>query len=542
MAINLWTKWTKSWIDAFKEFQNKGAPTQEEAPNFLNQKPTPSASEDNNTKLMEKVVNKTEKASTWPEPLALGVWRAVFEWAQGFIENTLESSRQIFTWLASAWEREVILPAANAVRRLLGKPEITEKDFEAVQWPAEGLTRTGSEDLLDVGEGVLWNTLTAAFPLATLNLNIAWETEIGKDLLEWVAWAMIAWGDFINKAPWLKTFRDSLPEDRKDDFNAFTWQLVTLGFFKSLEVIRGKKIKPTEKPESQTTGRILRPTKKELEIGLGESAEIGLARIIKETKTTAKTFAEQLEIVKTKNSADFIPLKTWIKAAEKKLGKKWLVKNNETVTWVIEQMIEITEGRTSAQFRALNKEYVTLLEKANGKWITLSELQKLKQDHTAQNNLFTEKGTARGKTFSGEDLRAARTEIKELLEVMAEKGWFKDVKEINTKFSEGKAAEFILKERVGELGSATRKLSDKTALDKIVGWTLEVVQLAKVGRAIKRFFEKAEKVNITEVEALLQKLTRELRGERIPESSIKKIMNEVTSAMRLSPAVTDNWE
>jgi len=457
--------------------------------------------------------------------------------------NLFESAKQVTKWFLSAADKltdKWALSISNSIRNFTGKEELSEEEFKQINPTPEMFNKTLSEDLLDVWQGSLQLWITTLFPVATLAFTTAWETSEWEAVLN-VLWTTIAkWGEFINKIPWLSDYRESLPEERKADFDAFIWQGTTLWLFKAwskLSEIKAKWNKAWEQAkQADIAGKILRPTKSEVQKWVLESWEKWLITIAKKTGKEVKDFEWLSKSVPKVKQEAFAPLKKWLDDAQAKLfrtEKTWLTKDS-SVTFALEQLKDITEWLGGKKFKPLQKEIDFLIKKNEAKGLTLNEIQRVKQLHTEQNSLFTDKWEVRGKTISREDLREVRNDIKKVLEDRALDWWFTKVKELNTKYWEILNAEQLIKQRAAEVKATWFKIETPWVLGKTIWFVLELPFiesfLTKPSQALfnKLFKGKTERtISIVELESQLPKLLKELRKAWEPKGTISKIISEL---------------
>jgi len=376
--------------------------------------------------ILKIIVNQTE----WAKTLA--------KWGLSFVTNTIDSAEQTFEWLLNIWNKAISQPLANKIRPLLGKEPLTEEQFIQA-WAADTVIQ---EDLLDIGQWSLMLWLTGVFPVATYAFNTAWETIEGEKVLNSIWNAMVIWGEFINKMPGLSDFRDSLPEHRQADFDAFIWQWVTLWTFKAwskLNEIKREWINTNRAAESAAEN-IIRPTRTEaLEKAWLESSETAAVRGLIDTVTKVEQPAKQFKAVsdltttvtKEKQSA-WTPLKKWLDDSQTQLNK---VEANQPLKWktqdssiqsALDQLVDVFDGVTSKSMKEQQARIRELKNKHETEWLTLTELQEVKNLHTSSHNLFTEKWDIKWKTFNAKDARWLRNDIKILIEERATKWWLDD--------------------------------------------------------------------------------------------------------------------
>lgn len=75
---------------------------------------------------------------------------------------------------------------------------------------------------------------SAVAPMTIAWMQTAWQTKIWWEALQTVAWWLETAGEFINQAPWLKQFRDSLPAQKQKEFDMeIGWAIPSLLWLKA---------------------------------------------------------------------------------------------------------------------------------------------------------------------------------------------------------------------------------------------------------------------------------------------------------------------
>ena len=176
------------------------------------------------------------------------------KWIAESTETTIKGSQ----WLGG----KIWLVIWDKLRTLLGKPNLTEEQKKNAPF---GWETTVSEDLLNIWEGSLWAWFTVVFPVTTVLLNTAAQTEWWRAALIPLTKAITKWWEFVNKAPLLRDFRESLPEEKRSDFDAFVWQLTTMWLSKwSAEILakyRAAKVTKLTKEAETLVNEFIKPTK-----------------------------------------------------------------------------------------------------------------------------------------------------------------------------------------------------------------------------------------------------------------------------------------
>lgn len=191
----------------------------------------------------------------------------------------------------------------------LGVPFKKEWEMGNLWAPVEK-TLTPSQSALSIWKGSLSLWFTAAFPATTVILNTAWETESGKKVLLPVAEAIAKGGEIVNKLPGLSNFRNSLPEEERKDFDAFTAQVTTLGLAKWASNIISKfktaKIDALNKKAVAGVEEFIKPTKETTKQITKEITPTILEKGIKGTREQVAALAEKNIEVYGKQIGDFI--------------------------------------------------------------------------------------------------------------------------------------------------------------------------------------------------------------------------------------------
>ena len=239
------------------------------------------------------------------------------KWAVETWKGIVEAAWQTFTWLANIWQKKV-LDVANLIREKIGKEPLTiEEATQAWLDPTWWLQTTLSQDLLDIWQWSLSLWLTSYFPWTTLVLNSAAQTEGWEALLLPLTEAIAKGWEIINEVPWLKQFRESLPEEERVDFDAFTWQIALLWIWKSLKEIKAK-------------------YNQSKQVKLTKEAEWLVKEFVKPTKETTKTITKEItpEILERK------------------------------ITWTREQVWDIAKAGIETSWKAIEK----FIEEWRVKW------------------------------------------------------------------------------------------------------------------------------------------------------------------------------
>lgn len=148
-----------------------------------------------------------------------GGWQTMREWAKGL-------SGKAISWLAgydmNAFNNYLQSKYGKSVLTLdsaiLDKEEAYIRgnpDFLKEYWT------TASQDVLNYGEGVLDALFTGGAPIVKGITSVVGATEIGGKLLEPVAKIFGKIGNIANAIPWLKQFKESLPEQDQIRFDNF---------------------------------------------------------------------------------------------------------------------------------------------------------------------------------------------------------------------------------------------------------------------------------------------------------------------------------
>ncbi len=162
-----------------------------------------------------------EDTSTINPFVAVAKWifrtgESIVEWAQQTTEAILNLSDKAALWMA------------NLVRPLIWKDKLTtEEAIAAVPWAEKWLTSEISSDLLSLGEGTVSNVFNAIAPYTMITMNAANETKPWSWILEKMGEWITVWWEYINKAPVLQDFKESLPEDEQTRFDSMVWWMAT---------------------------------------------------------------------------------------------------------------------------------------------------------------------------------------------------------------------------------------------------------------------------------------------------------------------------
>jgi hypothetical protein len=205
----------------------------------------------------EEVVEEEQKISPvlekWLEALDSYNWplKSVVKWISSYIRWLTDSANLAWEWLKNIDEKwkEINLQAVkNDVTEALFMKQFwhqfdpSNKDdvvkaktitnvedtqeyknyLSRLQWEQSKIDESStSANILDVAQGTLWVWFSTFAPQTMLWMNIAGQTKVWWSLLEWF-WSIIEqWWSVINMLPWLKQFKESLPEDKREEFDSY---------------------------------------------------------------------------------------------------------------------------------------------------------------------------------------------------------------------------------------------------------------------------------------------------------------------------------
>ena len=460
----------------------------------------------------------------WEAPTTLAkwviaTWKWLYEWA-----------KDITTWALSLSDKltdKAALSISNKIRWLMWKQELSQEEFKQKFPTPEQYDQKVQEDLLQIWQGSLQTWFTTLFPLVTTAINTVWQVPLWEKVLEVLSTAIWKWWEFVNKIPLLKQFRESLPEEKKAEFDEFTWQVATLWITKWVSEwiwkIKQSRIRPTE----EVGANILKPTARTpLDL---ESGTKWLQQLQETKPFKPKSFKEVIDNISKKQQTDFPALKKWLTDAQKKIA---LIKDT-SVSQAIDWLETILKNQPWKKFTEIRNRVKELKTKLDSKWLTLNELQEVKSLHTQQNSLFSELWKETG-WFSKEWLRAVRSDIKTLIEDRALEWGFKNVKEINTKFWELENAKQFVKLQDSSLQSYLWRQGKQSLLQDVVNFALELpwikqwftaplqTAFGKLSRSLREW-----KVNPIEVQKQLPALFKELKQAWVKEWTINEIKSNI---------------
>ena len=449
------------------------------------------------------------------------------KWAVSTVKWAYEGVGDIIEWSqALSWKFWAYI--WNELRQLLWKEPLTEEQKKDLPfwWDT-----TVSEDILRIWQGSLTTWFVTIFPYATATINSLWETEAWEKILEWLSKAIGKWWEAINKIPWLKQFRESLPEEKREEFDEFTWQLATLWLTKLFSYGAWKAKLSRVRPTEEISANILKPTARTpLDF---ESATRWLQQFGDLKPFKPKSFKELLLEIDKKQKADFPALEKWLIESQKNIKPIKDVSVWQALDWL--ELILETQWWKS--FEVLRNRVKELKNKHNAEWLELIELQELKSLHTEYNNLFTELW-AEKTWMSVAWLKEIRKDIKNLIEQEAEKWWFNNVKEINTKYSELADAKQFIKLQEWSLKSYLWRSGKQSFLQDFTNFVLELPIIkqwftAPTQAAITKLWKSLRewKINPIEVQKQLPALFKELKAAWIKEWTINQIKSNINTLL-----------
>lgn len=255
--------------------------------------------------------------------------------------------------------------------------------------------------------------------------------------------------------------------------------------------------------------------------------KLGNAEIktIKDYKTLSNT-------IKSEKTKVFKPLTEWLNKIDKTYKDSSVTEALDWLLWVLKQ-------QPSKKFKTITNEIQALSEKSVNKWLTLNEIQRVKQLHTQNNRLFTDTGKEAG-WVSSEALREVRKDIKVLIEEKASAEWFKDVAKINTEYSNLLDAENLIQVQLWRLTNFLWREWKQSFLQNITEFALNLPWVKQwFKQPLETVFKnlwtslKAWKIDPIRVEQQLPALLKELRASNIPEKAISSIMQNIVNTMKL---------
>lgn len=100
-----------------------------------------------------------------------------------------------------------------------------------------------SQDLLNLGEGGLDIAFASFVPQIKAGMGVVWSTEIGEEVFGGLGQMISRWWGMINEIPLLKQFKEGLPEQDQERFDAFIGN--TIGAMLLWMKGKGRLLKPT---------------------------------------------------------------------------------------------------------------------------------------------------------------------------------------------------------------------------------------------------------------------------------------------------------
>lgn len=258
-----------------------------------------------------------------------------------------------------------------------------------------------------------------------------------------------------------------------------------------------------------------------------ESATKGLQTIIKEQ-----------DIANVSTYADLIG--KWQKAINEYVGQlnKSLTKlddlpnvQNTQIGAALNQLKKIYKDTSSSKFQSIKNRVEKLTLKHKSMWLSAKEINDLKILHTEANDLFSETTQRELGGFFKDDLRAVRSDLRQIVEREASKMDI-DIWAINRKLWEVYDTQFLLKDQAKSMKSYMgRELPDTigTKVGKIVSKVPGVKQLIMdpvqgLLRATGTNL-KAGKMDPLQVQRRLPEFLNELRKAGQSESTIQTVKN-----------------
>ncbi len=442
-----------------------------------------------------------------------------YNWTLSFIKSTYNSANKTANGAFKMLDK-ASLASANIVREIIWKEPLSMEEAKqswiATAW---GLETSLSEDLLDVWGWSLELWLSAYFPTSSLIINVAAEDDSIATVLNGIGWVITEWGRLVNKLPGLSNYRDSLPEDRRKDFDVYVWQLASAWLIKASSSSYQYVINKYKTDSATATARAVRPTKSEVETGIANGAENGINRAISNAKTKPETYPQLNKSINKELISFEKNLNTKISKIDKVLKSKWEVTfwgKHPSVKWALDQLKEIYAGSKGSDSRATLAVVNDLLVKYNKWTIATKDIQNIKRLHTSSNSIFTEKWVERW-TMNAKDLASVRRDLKGLVEENWNRAWV-DIKTINTEYSELLNASTITKQRMAQVQSYKSTLAETNVIQKILAnsfktikaWVLELLnrrnslsileaeqQIIKIARTLKKSWTSQSKIDLT---------------------------------------------
>ncbi len=507
----------KEWY-SLEEAQSLLWQKQAEGSDIFTDKPTKES-----TTLWDKALNAvTEPYKLW------------YKWTKSFVTNSWDSAQKTSGGFFKMADK-LALSNANTIRELIGKEPITLEQAKAsgiaVAW---GLESTLQEDFLDVGGGSLELGLTAWFPVATLGMTTAAETEEWASVLHTIGWAVVKGWEIINKAPVLSTYRESLPEERRKDFDAYVGQLSTMWLIKAGGVGSKAIISKYKTVNTKAVTTAVRGTAKEFEYWIAQGAEKGVEVAIKNSgKKTIGDYSELWTVVQKSLGWAESTLNKSIKTIDSTIKSKGQVTfwgKHPSVRGAIEQLETVYKGAKSSEGRVTLTD-VAVLRKAYESWtITVAQLQQIKRLHTSSNSIFTTKGVERW-TMTAQDLSAVRRDIKGLIEENGIRQGVKDIAEINNNYSNLLNAKTIVKTRQNQLSNLRATTKELGVLQKTFWIVIETVK-APLVKLLEG--KRAGRLDVAQAEAYISKISSELRAKWVSESKINSLTSHLLDGIPLT--------
>ena len=430
------------------------------------------------------------------------------------------------------------------------------------------------ENALDIAE---WATTVAFDALeapAMYAIHTLQNTQVWEPVLNAISTVFQKWWSLIDKIPGLKQWKDSLPEEKKKEFDTWVGMMATLWLGKAVQ--KGMKIKnwPTDvewqaveilddiwaewiidmynkwfKPEYTDkqiakADKILQPDKSARVYWDADAAAKGLLE--NASDTNFKSFEDIKETANTKKQEAYKKLQEWLREANKTYEKTpWEEVYQAALDWLLEAFWD--EKRLAPDLKAQRTKIADLLRKNDREWLDLMEKQEVKQLHTKYNNLFTQAGKESA-WFSPENLRAIRNVMKTDIEQGALENGYADVVWDNTTYNNNRALEKVIDNQRDRLRNEEARLKDLNLIEKAaklitnIPWINQLVT-KPLWLVIEALKGKSPKNTISDVAWNIKKMVKKMKPwknniEQV--NAVKKIFGNKKVLESIKKIVEDN--
>lgn len=460
------------------------------------------------------------------------LWEAIMLW--GNEQSEFESG---FQWAMKAW-RGILDIGGDAFMSTLSTLT-PNKQKEALKSKIQEIAET------DWGEAALrfannlsmaYNSFKSKNPRAWRNIDalgtlVEWATEIATWIVsvrwirKWAEESIHLWKEWAYKAEeFIKKINEqkqqvSAPMEGK-------WTIASEMFQKE------------KRATEEISANILQPYK-----GMTEDlpkANMGLQRVIQESDVLSEENISFANLLSYTNQT----LGKYGRMIDESLQQIKFQYKDDSITSALEQLEDVYSNVASKKGKAELENIINLRNEAETVGLNPSQINEVKILHTKANSLFNDKGIATG-GFTSDDLRNIRTELKTLIENIAEERGITNIKDINKTYGEIATTKIFLENQVKNLKSYQWRQLPETLpvkVGKIIGripvisWGVRGA-LWQLGVSLR-----SDKINPIEVQKRLKKLTEELYDTWMEAGEVDNIVKQVATEIKAIPQKTSYKE